>query len=183
MSLSQVHWKGDLGDEDDGKKGDTIMLLNGDDDGRPSEERQKSRAGEFRSRSSLKRSSPQTMRRFLWPSDSSNGCAQRRGCGWLAKAQATARVDVHTAPRQCCGLFIWDSLMSALFLSLRHRNPKERERRTPSRDRFVLREKNDVTVWDHGLRPSQVVSTYLPGTELKNDCFEPTLILFSDAHD
>ena len=42
--LSQVHRKGDLVDEDDAKKGDTIMLLNGDDDGRPSEERQKSRA-------------------------------------------------------------------------------------------------------------------------------------------
>ena len=96
--LSQVHGKGDLGDEDDGKKGDTIMLLDGDDDGRPSEERQKSRAEEFRSRSLLKRSSPLSMRRFLWPSDSSDGCAQRRGCGWLAKAQATARVDLPTAP-------------------------------------------------------------------------------------
>ena len=29
------YWKGDLGDEGDGKKGDTIMLLCGDDDGRP----------------------------------------------------------------------------------------------------------------------------------------------------
>ena len=28
---------------------------------------------------------------------------QRKGCGWLAKAEATARVDMHTAPRQCCG--------------------------------------------------------------------------------
>ena len=27
--LSEVHRKGDFGDEDDGKKGDTIMLLNG----------------------------------------------------------------------------------------------------------------------------------------------------------
>ena len=81
--LSQVHGKGDLGDEDDGKEGDTIMLSS--DDGRPktgnlttslatgSEERQKSRAEEFRTRSLLKGSSPQSMRRFLWPSDSSDG--------------------------------------------------------------------------------------------------------------
>ena len=33
----------------------------------------------------------------MWPYDSTGGCAQRRGCGWLAKAQATAR-DVPTAP-------------------------------------------------------------------------------------
>ena len=38
---------------------------------------------------------------------------------WLAKAQATAQVDV-TAPQQCC-VFL-DSLMSALFLSLRRRS-------------------------------------------------------------
>ena len=66
-----------------------------------SEERQKSRAEEFRSRSSLKRSFPQSMRRFLWPD------AQRKGCGWLAKAQATAQVDVPIAQGQCCGFFIW----------------------------------------------------------------------------
>ena len=42
-----------------------------------SEERQKNRAEEFRSRSLLKRSSPQSMRRFLWPCDSTDGCAQR----------------------------------------------------------------------------------------------------------
>ena len=81
--LSQVHGKGDFGDEVDSMKGDAIELLNGDDDGNPSEERQKSRAEEFRTRSLLKRSSPQSMRRFLWPSDSSDGCAQRRGCGRL----------------------------------------------------------------------------------------------------
>ena len=69
------------------------------------EERQKSRAEGLRSRSLLRRSSPQSMRRFLWPCDSTDGCAQRRDCGWLAKAQATARVDVPTAPRQCCFLF------------------------------------------------------------------------------
>ena len=61
------------------------------------EERQKSRADEFRSRSLLRRSSPQSVRRFLWPCDSMDGCAQRRGCGRLAKAQASARVDVATA--------------------------------------------------------------------------------------
>ena len=43
--LSQVHRNGDFGDEGDGKKGDIIMLVNGDDDGKPSKERQKSRAG------------------------------------------------------------------------------------------------------------------------------------------
>ena len=32
--LSQVHRKGDLGDEVDGMKGDAIMLLNGDDGSR-----------------------------------------------------------------------------------------------------------------------------------------------------
>ena len=64
------------------------------------------------------------LRRFLWPFDSTDGCAQRRGCGWVGKAQATARVDVPTAPRQCCVFFffILDSLMSSLVLSLRHRN-------------------------------------------------------------
>ena len=64
--------------------------------------------------------------RFLWPCDSMDGCAQRRDCGWLAKAQATARVDVPTAPRQCCvfSSSFFDSLLSSLFLSLRHRNPK-----------------------------------------------------------
>ena len=36
-----------------------------------------------------------------------HGRAQRRGCGWLAKAQAKARVDVPTAPRQCCGFLEW----------------------------------------------------------------------------
>ena len=68
--VSLVHRKGDLGDEGHGKKGDIIMLLKGDDDGRPSEEPQKSRAEEFRTRSFLKKSSPQSMRRFWWPSDS-----------------------------------------------------------------------------------------------------------------
>ena len=37
------------------------------------EERQKSRV-----------ESPQSFRRFLWPCDSTGGCAQRRGCGWRA---------------------------------------------------------------------------------------------------
>ena len=31
--------------------------------------------------------------------------AQRRGCGWLPKAQATAREDVPMAPRQCFFFF------------------------------------------------------------------------------
>ena len=60
------------------------------------------RADELRSRSLL-RSSPQSMRSSLWLCDSTGACAQRRGCGWFAKAQATARVDVPSAPLQCCG--------------------------------------------------------------------------------
>ena len=43
-------------------------------------ERQKNRAEELRSRSLLRRSSPQSVRGFLWPSDSTDGFAQRRGC-------------------------------------------------------------------------------------------------------
>ena len=49
------------------------------------EERQKSRAEELRSRSLLRRSAPLPVRRLLWPYDSMDGCAQRRGCGWPAK--------------------------------------------------------------------------------------------------
>ena len=75
---------------------------------------------ELGSRSLLLRSSPRSMRRFLWPCDSTDGCTQRRGCGWLAKAQATARVDVPTtqksrrkvsgADRRETGFFfaVWD---------------------------------------------------------------------------
>ena len=125
--LSQVHRKGDLGDEDDGKKGDTIMLLNGDD-GRPkrgalcgshktvvpncvnvwfycvasfavlfgaSAVRVKTDALVISPLLvpcvcvvGFRRSSPQLMRRFLWPCDSTGGCAQTRGCGWLAKGQS-----------------------------------------------------------------------------------------------
>ena len=39
------------------------------------EDRQKRRADELRSRSLLRRSSPQSVRRFLWPCDSTGGCA------------------------------------------------------------------------------------------------------------
>ena len=49
------------------------------------EERQKSRADELGSRSLPRRSSPLSTRRFLWPSDSTDGSAQRKGSGWLAK--------------------------------------------------------------------------------------------------
>ena len=70
-----------------------------------SEERQKSRAEERRTRSLLKKSSPHSIRKFLWPCDSRDRCAQRRRCGWLAKTQTTARVDVPTAPQQCCCFF------------------------------------------------------------------------------
>ena len=62
------------------------------------EERQKSSADELKSRSLLRRSSPLSMRRFLCLCDIMDGCAQRRGCGWLAKEQAIARVDVPHSP-------------------------------------------------------------------------------------
>ena len=108
--------QGDLETKADGMKGDLTET--------ETESNEKSTADELRSRSLLKRSPPQSMRRFLWPGDSTGGCAQRKSCGWLAKAQVTARWDAPTAPRQCCGFSIQDSLMSSLFLSLRHRNPE-----------------------------------------------------------
>ena len=60
-------------------------------------ERQKSRADELRSTSLLKSSSPQSMRSFLWPSDSTDGCAQRKCCGSLVKAQSSTWA--HSSPR------------------------------------------------------------------------------------
>ena len=57
------------------------------------EERQKNRAEELRSRSLLRRSSPLSVRGFLWPSRD----VQRRGCCWLVNAQATGGRT--TAPR------------------------------------------------------------------------------------
>ena len=107
------------------------------------EERQKSRANKLRSRSLLRRSPPQSMRRFLWPCDRTGGCAQRGGCGWLAKEQASERVVAPTAPRQCCGFFLLDSLMSSLFLS----NVSGVDRRETG---LLLWEKNDVTLWNPG---------------------------------
>ena len=86
--------QGDLETGADGMKGDLTETET------ESSEALSERAEELRSRSLMRRSSPQSMRRFLWPCDSMDGCAQRRGCTWLAKAQATARVDVPTAPRQ-----------------------------------------------------------------------------------
>ena len=75
--LSQVRQKGDLGNEVDGMKGDTFVLLNSDD-GMPKRgvlcvshkrvPRSAKRAEP--TRSLLKRSSPQSMRRFLWSCDS-----------------------------------------------------------------------------------------------------------------
>ena len=89
--------QGDLGVEVDSVEGDLAETENSAaDDGASSawEERQKSRV-----------KSPQFARRFLWPCDSTGRCAQRRSCGWLAKAKATTRVDVPTAPRQWRGFF------------------------------------------------------------------------------
>ena len=65
------------------------------------EERQKSRADELKSRSLQWKSSPQTMRKCLWSCDSMDGFAQSRGCGWLAKVQATAPVRAHNSPFLC----------------------------------------------------------------------------------
>ena len=100
--------QGDLENRADGIKGDLTETETESNEASSkwAEERQKSRAYELRSRSLLRRSSPQSLTRFLWPCDSTDGCAQRRGCGWLAKAKATARVDVPTAPRLCC-VFFW----------------------------------------------------------------------------
>ena len=79
----------------------------------------------------------------------------RRSCGLLVKAQATARVDVPTAPRQCCFFFL-NSLMSALFLTLR-------------RTSHHIGMKNDVTVRDPGLSdPARCA--HLPSNEFKIDC-------------
>ena len=161
--LSQVHRKGDIGDEDDGKKGDTIMLLNGDG-GRPKRgalcgfhktivpncvnvcfiacllavlfggsavgvktgalvvslvpwsvcvvgfsvvirQFDDVACNGFRGPEEQGRGIQEQVvaEKVISASDSTDGCAQRRGCAWLAKAQATARVDVSTAPRQCCG--------------------------------------------------------------------------------
>ena len=141
--LSQVHPKGDLGNEGDGKKGDTIMLLNGDDDGKP---KRGALCG------SHKTVVPNCVRVWFYcsfhgvcvvgfsvvntqfddvacngfrgaPEEESRGVQNqivaeevissvdeevfaerqlgrmctRRGCGWLATAQATALVDVPTA--------------------------------------------------------------------------------------
>ena len=74
--------QGDLG-EADGKKGDLTETENhssGDEASSEWEERQKSR-----------RSSP-TVDEGGFLAVRQHGCAQRRSCGWLAKAQATARV-------------------------------------------------------------------------------------------
>ena len=68
------------------------------------EERQKSRAEELSSRSLLGRSSPQSMRRFLWPCDSTDGCA-------------------HSSTAMLWGSILLNSSMSSGFLSSRHRNP------------------------------------------------------------
>ena len=91
--------QGDLGVEVDGMKGrshrdGTPLSRRPDVVGRRATRRAEPRnSGADRCRG---RSSPQSMRRFLWPCDSTDRCAHRRSCGWLPKAQATARVDVPT---------------------------------------------------------------------------------------
>ena len=130
-----------LGVEVDSVKGDLAETENpfsGDEASSKWEERQKSRV-----------KSPQLMMRLKWPCDSTDGCSHRMGCGWLAKAQATARVDVPTAPRQYCVLFSLNSLMSSLPCA-----ETQKYRRNASgvdhRDTGLFFQKNDVTVWDAG---------------------------------
>ena len=104
--------QGDLETGVDGMKGDLTET-----ERESNWARQRSRADEVRSRSLLRRSSPQSMRRFLWPCDSTGGCPQRRGCGWRAEAQATARVDVPNSPTaSLCFFFFLNSLMSSLLI-------------------------------------------------------------------
>ena len=76
--------QGDIGVEVDGVTGDLTETetKRNEASSKWEEDRQKSRADEFRSRSLLRRSSPQSVRGVLWPCDSMGGCAQRRGL-WL----------------------------------------------------------------------------------------------------
>ena len=86
-----------------------------------SEERQKCRADQLVGELLLGRSSPQSMRRFLWACDSTDGCAQD-----VAGLRKHRRQHGWTCPRphgNAVGCFFLNSLMSSLFLSFRHRNP------------------------------------------------------------
>ena len=89
-----------------------------------------------------------------------------KGCGWLAKAQATARLDVPTAPRQCCVFFflvVWCCLSS-------YRRDTESRRNVSGADRRETGMFHDVTVWVAGLfDPARCA--HLPGHELRKiDC-------------
>ena len=100
---------------------------------------------------------------------------KRRGCGLLAKAQATARVDVPTAPRVSF-FVILNSFMSVLPI---HETQKSQsgERKTVVRQ-IGFRVKHDVTVWD--LEPSPARSTSLCSLYLACVCvfFEHGLVGF-----
>ena len=70
-------WEGDLETGMDGMRGDLTQMETESNEALSEweEERQKSRADELRSRSLLRRSSPQSMNVFLWPCDSTGGRA------------------------------------------------------------------------------------------------------------
>ena len=117
--------QGDIGVEVDGMKGDLTETENhfsGDQaSSEYEEERQKSRADELRDISTVGGEVSVAVRQLGWT------CPQPLGNAVV---------------------FLLDSLMSSLIVTLRHRNPNGTCR--PSWDRFVVG-KNDVTVWDPGL--------------------------------
>ena len=131
-------WQGDL------ETG--VGSLSGDQASSEWEERQKSRVDELRSRSLLRKSSPQSVRRFLWPCDSTGGCAQRRG---LRKRRGQ---HGWRCPQPHGNAVGWHRLMSPLPIVETQKsqwNVSGMDRRETG---LFLVEKNDVTtVWDPGL--------------------------------
>ena len=87
--------------------------------------------------------------------------AVRRGCGLLAKAQAIARVDVPTAPRQCCVFFCFEQLdvvsLPIVETQKSRRNVIGVDRRETG---LLLRENNDVIVWGSWSLRSSPVCTF-----------------------
>ena len=127
------------------------------------EEHQKSRADELGSRSLL-RSSPQSMKMFCGGATAWTD-VHREGAV-AAKAQATAQVDVPTAPRQCCGFFLVNSSVSSL--PIVEAQKSQRNASGVDRRETGLFLEKDVTVWGLGLfDPTRCA--HLPGTELKTD--------------
>ena len=139
------------------------------------EERQKSRANEHRSRSLLRRSSPQSVRRFLWPCEGAVVCLpkRRRQLGWTCPQPHGNAVVV-------C-FFSFEKLdvvsLPTVETQKSRRNVIGVDRRETG---LLLREKNDVIVWDPGLfDPARCA--HFRGNDLKidglssltNKCFVP----------